>query len=77
MDWKSKSPNQYATYFKCASRLVATFRDAFGDIFEFEGNRAIVFQIEDQLPEAELKSCIKAALRYHKVKQLARLGISE
>jgi len=75
IDWKEKSPEQYAIYFKCTSRLVETFKPIFKNEFEFEGKRAIVFQMEDEVPEQELKSCIAAALRYHKVKHLPTLGI--
>lgn len=75
MDWKSKSPNQYAMYFKCTSRLVETFKMVFTDTFDFKGKRAIVFNMDDKIPRKELKSCIKAALTYHKVKHLAGLGI--
>lgn len=75
MDWKSKSPNQYAMYFKCTSRLVDTFKLMFNDTFDFEGKRAIVFQLEDEVPDKELKYCIKAALTYHKVKHMPTLGI--
>ena len=75
MDWKPKSPNQYAMYFKCTSRLVETFKLVFNNTFEFEGKRAILFQLEDDIPNEELKYCIKAALTYHKVKQLPTLGI--
>ncbi len=75
MDWKLKTPNQYAMYFKCTSRLVETFKMIFKNKFDFEGNRAIVLQIDDDIPEDELKDCIKAALTYHKVKHLPTLGI--
>lgn len=75
MDWKSKSPNQYALYFKCTSRLVETFKVLFKNNFNFEGKRAIVFNLEDSIPTEELKSCIKAALTYHKVKHMPTLGI--
>jgi len=75
IDWKSKTPNQYAMYFKCTSRLVETFKMIFKNKFNFEGNRALVFQMEDDIPKDELKNCIKAALSYHKVKQLPTLGI--
>lgn len=68
MDWKAKSPNQYAMYFKCTSRLVDTFREVYPDTFSFDGNRAIVFQLDDDIPEAQLKRCIEATLRYHDVK---------
>jgi len=75
MDWKSKSPKQYAMYFQCTSRLVETFKLIFKNTFDYEGKRAIVFQIDDELPIDELRYCIKAALTYHKVKHLPTLGI--
>lgn len=75
MDWKARTPYQYAMYFKCTSRLVETFRLLFKNSFDFEGKRAIVFQLEDDIPGEELKACIKAALTYHKVKHLPTLGI--
>lgn len=75
MDWKEKTPNQYAMYFQCNSRLVDTFRLVFDHKFEFEGKRAIVFQLSQRIPVLELKECIKAALTYHKVKHLITLGI--
>lgn len=75
MDWKVKNPDQYALYFKCTSRLVETFRSIYKNTFVFEGNRAIVFQMEDQIPKKELQQCIKATLTYHKVKHLPTLGI--
>lgn len=75
MDWKPKNPDQYAIYFKCTSRLVETFRLVFDKRFNFEGKRAIVFQLQDDIPAEELKACIKAALTYHKVKHLPNLGM--
>ncbi len=75
MDWKSKSPNQYAMYFKCTSRLVETFKKKFKKTFTFEGKRAIVFRLDEEIPIKELQCCIKAALTYHKVKHLPTLGI--
>lgn len=75
MDWKEKTPNQYAMYFQCSSRLVNTFRMVFDHKFQYEGNRAIVFHINQKIPIQELKECIKASLTYHKVKHLETLGI--
>lgn len=75
MDWKEKTPDQYAMYFQCTSRLVDTFRLVFDQKFQYEGNRAIVFQLNQKIPESELKECIKASLTYHKVKELVTLGI--
>ncbi|NRR93571.1 DUF1801 domain-containing protein [Winogradskyella undariae] len=75
MDWKEKSPDQYAMYFQCTSRLVNTFRLVFDHKFEYEGKRAIVFKLNQKVPEMELKECIKASLTYHNVKELITLGI--
>ncbi|MEQ8325316.1 MAG: DUF1801 domain-containing protein [Cytophagales bacterium] len=76
MDWKPAKPDQYALYFKCTSRLVDTFKTTFKDRFSYENKRAIIFNIDDEIPKDELKACIKAALTYHKVKHLPTLGIS-
>lgn len=75
MDWKEKTPDQYALYFQCTSRLVETFRLVFKDTFQYEGKRAIVFQLEQKIPVAGLKKCIRATLLYHNVKHLITLGI--
>jgi Domain of unknown function (DU1801) len=75
IDWKSKTPSQYTMYFKCTSRLVDVFKKIFNNRFNIEGNRAIVFQLNDNIPTEDLKYCIKAALTYHKVKHLPTLGI--
>lgn len=75
MDWKEKAPDQFAMYFQCTSRLVDTFRLVFDHQFQYEGKRAIVFQINEKIPELELKACIKATLTYHKVKDLMTLGL--
>ncbi len=74
MDWKEKTPDQFAVYFKCTSLLVPTFKTIYKHQFTFESNRAIVFKLDDQIPEAELKHCISLALTYHKVKKLPLLG---
>jgi len=75
MDWKAKTPNQYAMYFKCTSKLVETFREVYGDTFKYEKNRAIVFNLEDEVPKQELKACIRLALNYHSLKHLPLLGL--
>lgn len=51
------------------------FKLVFDQIFQCEGNRAIVFQLNQRIPTYELKECIRATLLYHKVKQLKTLGI--
>ena len=68
IDWKAKNPDQYAVYFKCTSKLVPTFKKVYGDLFTFEGDRAIVFKMDEDLPVTELKNCIRTALEYHRRK---------
>ncbi|MBQ4805745.1 DUF1801 domain-containing protein [Aquimarina sp. MMG015] len=75
IDWKKSKPNQYGMYFQCTSKLITTFRVLYKDTFQFEGNRAIIFPIEFDIPEKELKNCITVALTYHKVKHLPMLGM--
>ncbi len=75
MDWKSKNPDQYALYFQCTTSLVPTFRLLYKSLFKFEGNRALVFDLDEVIQDEELKKCLKAGLTYHKVKHLPTLGI--
>ena len=75
IDWKAKAPNQYAMYFKCTSKLVLTFREIYGDFFNYENNRAILFNLEEEVPKKELKECIRMALQYHSLKHLPNLGM--
>lgn len=75
MDWKEKSPDHYAMYFQCTSRLVDTFKAVFGNTFNYEGNRALVFALDQDIPVEPLKACIRATLNYHKVKGMVMLGI--
>lgn len=75
MDWKQSYPEQYAMYFHCKTKLVDTFKELYGDILKFEGNRAIIFYKDDKIPVAELKHCIFLSLTYHQRKHLPMLGI--
>lgn len=68
IDWKDKSPDQYAMYFQCTSQLIPSFKVVFDDTFQYEGSRAIIFNLDEDLPVDELKKCITAGLTYHKVK---------
>jgi len=55
-------PDAVAMYFICTSGLVERFREQYPDTFNYEGNRALVFRVKDDLPEAELSHCIAMAL---------------
>ena len=70
IDWKKSQEEQYAMYFKCTANLVPAFRERYTKKFRYEGNRSIVFNIDEEIPIKELKSCIGLALTYHHNKKL-------
>jgi len=57
--------------------LVGTFKEVFGDTFNYEKERAIIFALDDKIPKKELAKCIKTALHYHKVKNEPNLGLEK
>lgn len=74
MNWRKSTPDEYALYFICSTSLVETFKMIYGNKFSYEGTRAIIFHVNEAIPEKELKHCISLALTYHKVKHLPLLG---
>jgi len=60
-----KSTHDYAMFFICHTTLVDDFKRLFGDVFTYDGQRALLFSIGDVLPENELRQCISMALTYH------------
>lgn len=64
--WKATRPAEYAMYFNCQTTLVDTFKTLFPHDFQYEGNRAIVFQEAQPLPVDTLAFCVAAALTYHR-----------
>ena len=75
IDWKAKKPDQYAMYFSCSTKLVSTFKEVFESKLNYEGNRAVVFNLKDEIPEDIVRKCIRAALTYKRVKDNLNLGI--
>ncbi|VAV88280.1 hypothetical protein MNBD_ALPHA04-40, partial [hydrothermal vent metagenome] len=60
-----KSDSQYAMYVNCRTDLVARYKDLYADCLNFEGSRAILFDVERELPVDPVKHCIFMALTYH------------
>ena len=60
------SRDRYALFVPCQTSLVETWRRRYCEIFTFEGNRAILFQIGHDIPSAALRHCIAMALTYHR-----------
>ncbi|WJR77977.1 DUF1801 domain-containing protein [Bradyrhizobium sp. NP1] len=73
IDGVKSVPNQYAIYFHCQTSLVETFRELYPEL-SYGGNRSILLDAGDELPEAALRHCVALALTYHLNK--ARGGVS-
>ena len=57
-------PGQYAVYFHCQTNLVETFRELYPEL-RYGGNRSILLNAQDKVPEAALRHCVALALTYH------------
>ena len=64
IDRVKAEPGRYALYFHCQTSLVETFREIYPEL-RYSGNRAILLDAGDRLPEAELRHCVALALTYH------------
>ncbi len=73
--WRKSFPNQYGIFFNCKTSLIETFKEIYPHEFNYEGNRAIVFELGEEIPESELKTCIALSLNYHAAKHLPLLGV--
>jgi hypothetical protein len=71
IDQIKSAGNQYAIYFHCQTDLVETFRELYPSEFSYEGNRCIVLDAAEKLPEPALRHCVALALTYHLKKRKA------
>ena len=59
------SADRYAAYFHCQTTLLESFRHLYPGAFEFDGNRAILFQVGEPYAADALRRCLALALTYH------------
>jgi hypothetical protein len=71
IDRDKSAPNRYAIYFHCQTDLVETFRELYPTELSFGGNRSILLDAGDAIPEAALRHCVALALTYHLNKRRA------
>ena len=64
IDQLKTEPGGYAVYFHCQTDLVETFRELYPEL-RYGGNRSILLDAGEKLPEAALRHCIALALTYH------------
>ena len=64
IDQVKAEAGRYAVYFHCQTDLVETFRELYPEL-RYSGNRAILLEAGEKLPEKALRHCIALALTYH------------
>ena len=64
--------SRYAMYVHCQTDLVATFRELYPTQLTYGGNRSVIFEADEDIPEPELRHCVALALTYHKRKSSRR-----
>ena len=65
IDQVKAEAGRYAVYFHCQTDLVETFRQLYPTELNYGGNRSILLDAEDPMPEAALRHCVALALTYH------------
>jgi hypothetical protein len=65
IDRIKSAASQYAVYFHCQTNLVETFRELYPTELSYSGNRAIILNADDAVPEPALRHCVALALTYH------------
>ncbi|AOT08683.1 DUF1801 domain-containing protein [Pseudoalteromonas luteoviolacea] len=74
IDWKPATPKKYCMFFHCQTKLVDTYKALYGEVLQFQGNRAIVLSLSEPLPKVIIKHCLELALTYQQRKHLPLLG---
>ena len=64
IDQIKSEPNRYALYFHCQTNLVETFRELYPELV-YGGNRCILLDTAEELPQNALKHYVALALTYH------------
>ena len=70
--WKQSLGERYGMYFICTTNLVDTFKMMYPTDFTYDGNRSILFDLDDEIQVDKLRHCIELALTYHRDKRSAK-----
>ncbi len=55
-------------YFHCQTNLIATFKEMYPMQFRYEGNRSMIFDVNDKIAIKPLRDCVSLALTYRLTK---------
>jgi hypothetical protein len=64
IDGVKSAAGRYALFFNCQTDLVATFRELYPTQLKFGGNRSVLMDSDEALPEPLLRHCVGLALTY-------------
>ena len=64
LDAIGHGPAGHALYFLCQTTLVGTFRELYGDVLDFQDNRAILFMKDRVYPREAIAHCMALAMTY-------------
>jgi hypothetical protein len=64
----SKDKSKCGLFVHCQTSLIDEFREKYPKAFEYSGTRALLFEIDKDVPRSELSEFITAALTYHQRK---------
>lgn len=71
IDAVKSMPGRYALYVHCQTNLIETYKQFYPDELSCDGNRAVLFDVNDPLPRDAVGHCIALALTYHLRKRRA------
>lgn len=60
-----QSTETYALYVHCQTDLIERYQQLYRETLTFDGKRAVVFDVNDELPVDAVRHCITMALTYH------------
>jgi len=65
IDGLHSQKGKYAMCVHCQTTLVGPFKKIYGDQFTYDANRGVILDVNDDIPEDELRHFIFMALTYH------------
>ena len=68
LSWSQKAPDRVEMLVHCQTSLVDAWRHRLGDLFDYDGTRAVHISLEKHLPEEALHIMAVMALTYHQRK---------
>jgi hypothetical protein len=65
IDRYKKQDDKIAIFFHCQTQIITMIALKYGDKLTYDGNRAIIFDLNKALPKRVIKDCALLALRYY------------